>query len=211
MNRKRKNFLAVGPALIFIISLTPFNCFGQSDSSGAPNPPLGDVAKKSKQASAKAKVVVDDDNLNSRKGPIPGIAFEGVDNSDEIIHAIREFRKTHTVPETEEIVRQWYDEFDSLMAGVLDDNSRLVQRKEDRTLTEATGNYYGPDGDYQRAMQRRKTAIAEDREDFRRGRRNGFMMARVQQTFTKVRNDLQTIGLRFEWFKIRNGNGNGSY
>lgn len=36
-------------------------------------------------------------------------------------------------------MRLWYDECDSIMAAALDDNSRLVKRKEDRALTEATG------------------------------------------------------------------------
>ena len=97
------------------------------------------------------------------------------------------------------------------MADVLDDNNRLIKRKEDRVLNEATGSYYGPDGDYERAVRRRNSAIAEDRSDFRRERKNGMMMARIQQTFMRVRNDLQMIGLKYEWFKIRNGNGNGSF
>ena len=113
--------------------------------------------------------------------------------------------------ETEEAMRLWYDEFDALMADVLDDNNRLIKRKEDRVLNEATGSYYGPDGDYERAVRRRNSAIAEDRSDFRRERKNGMMMARIQQTFMRVRNDLQMIGLKYEWFKIRNGNGNGSF
>jgi hypothetical protein len=183
---------------------------GQTADSSAT--PLGEIVKKSKTSPGpKAKAVITDENLKSRRGPIPGIALEGVDNSDEIIRAIREFKKTHTPAETEEAVRMWYDEFDTLMADTLDDNSRLIKRKEDRNLTEATGGYYGPDGDYYRAMQRRNSEIAQDRADFRRGRKNGFMMARIQQTFMKVRNDLQSINLKYEWFKIRNGNGNGSY
>lgn len=37
------------------------------------------------------------------------------------------------------------------------------------------------------------------------------MMARIQQTLTKVRSDLQVSGLKYDWFKVRNGNGNGSF
>jgi hypothetical protein len=208
MEWKRNGLLGFAPALIFVTSL---HALGQTSGSSA-SPPLGDIVKKSKQTVApKSKVVVNDDNLTSQRGPIPGIAFEGVDNSDEIIRAIREFKKSHTSAKTEETVRLWYDECDSIMAAALDDNSRLVKRKEDRALTEATGAYYGPDGDYSRATQRRNSAIAEDREDFRRARKNGLMMARIQQTLTKVRSDLQVSGLKYDWFKVRNGNGNGSY
>lgn len=206
MNSRGKRAFVFGINLFILAILT---ASGQTASSSTP---LGDVVKKNHQAtSPKAKVVVDDDNLHSQRGPIPGMSLEGVDNSDEIIHAIREFKKSHTPAETEEAVRLWYDEFDSLMADTLDDNNRLIKRKEDRALTEATGAYYGPDGDYNKAMQRRNSAILEDRSDFRRERKNGFMIARIQQTFMKVRNDLQMIGLRYDWFKIRNGNGNGSF
>src|SRR5882757_7955243 len=209
MNSKRKCLIAFGFILIFLSSSSSFS---QTGNSSASTPALGDLVKKNKQAGArKAKVVVDDDNLHSQRGPIPAIALDGVDNSDEIIRAIQEFKKINKPAETEEAVRFWYDEFDSLMADALDDNTRLIKRKEDRSLTEATGSYYGRDGDYDKAMQRRNSAISEDREDFRRGRKNGFTIARIQQTFMKVRTGIQIGGLKYDWFKIRNGNGNGSF
>jgi len=209
MNSKRKCLIAFGFILIFLSSSSSFS---QTGNSSASTPALGDLVKKNKQAGArKAKVVVDDDNLHSQRGPIPAIALEGVDNSDEIIRAIQEFRKINKPSETEEALRLWYDEFDSLMADAVDDNTRLIKRKEDRSLTEATGSYYGRDGDYDKAMQRRNSAISEDREDFRRGRKNGFTIARIQQTFMKVRTGIQIGGLKYDWFKIRNGNGNGSF
>jgi len=204
-----KLFFRLSPICFVLLALTAPG-FGQTADTSTPS--LGEVARKSKQSGGpKAKAVVTDENMKSRRGPIPSIALEGVDNSDEIISAIHAFRKTHTPAETEEAVRQWFDEFDSLFATVLDDNSRLIQRKEDRNLTEATGSYYGSDGDYNRAVQRRNSAISQDRDDFRRGRQNGFTIARIQQTFIKVRNDLQAMGLRFDWFKVRNANGNGSF
>jgi hypothetical protein len=207
MNWKRTLPLSLGPVLVFFFASS---AAGQAADSSAPS--LGDVARTSKKAAGpKAKAVVTNENLKSQNGPIPAIAMEDVDNSDEIIRAVRGYRKTHSDAQTEEAVRQWYGEFDSLLASILDDNARLVQRKEDRNLTEATGAYYAPDGDYYKAAQRRNNAIAEDREDFRRRRKNGFMVARIQQTFMKVRFDLQSCNLRYDWFKIRNANGNGSY
>jgi hypothetical protein len=207
MNWKRTPPLSLGLVLVFFF---PSSAAGQAADSSTPS--LGDVARTSKKAGGpKAKALVTNENLKSQSAAIPAIAMEDVDNSDEIIRAIRGYRKTHSDVQTEEAVRQWYDEFDSLMASILDDNARLIQRKEDRNLTEATGAYYGPDGDYYKAVQRRNSAIAEDREDFRRRRKNGFTVARIQQTFMRVRSDLQSCNLRYDWFKIRNANGNGSY
>ena len=208
MNCKRECLIAFGLILIFLNSSSSFS---QTGNSSASSPALGDVVKNKQAGGRKAKVVVNDENLNSQRGPIPAIALEGVDNSDDIVRAIQEFRKINKPAETEEAVRLWYDEFDSLMSDALDDNIRLIKRKEDRSLTEATGSYYGRDGDYDKAMQRRNSAIGEDREDFRRSRKNGFTIARIQQTFMKVRSGLQASGLKYEWFKIRNGNGNGSF
>ena len=148
--------------------------------------------------------------MAAQGGPIPGIALDGVDNSDEIIRTIREFKKTHSPADTEEAVRLWYDESDAILLKALDDNSRLIVRKEDRNLAEATGEYASR-VDYAGAVARRNSEIREDRNDFRSYRRNGFLIGRVQQVFMKVRNDMQSSNLRYDWFKIRNANGNGSF
>jgi hypothetical protein len=199
---------------ILALALTCFlvpSGFTQTGDSGTATPSLGDIAKQNKKASGlKAKTVITDETLKAHAGPIPGIALEGVDNSDEIMRAIREFRKTHSPTETEAAVRLWYDESDAILAKALDDNARLVVRKEDRNLANATGEYANR-VDYSQAMERRNSEIREDRNDFRSYRRNGFLIGRVQQSFIKIRNDLQSGGLRYDWFKIRNANGNGSF
>ena len=63
--------------------------FGQNaEESGAP--PLGDVAKKNRAGSkVKAKRVLTDDDLSARSNPIPVIALEGAENTDNILDAIR--------------------------------------------------------------------------------------------------------------------------
>jgi hypothetical protein len=207
MNRSTTGFLVAA----LVLTSAAERAFGQASDAGGTTPSLGEVAKKSKGAAgSKAKVVIDDDNLKRLRGPIPAIAFEGVDNSDDIIKAVRDCRKSHTAAETEEAVRGWYDEFDSELAHALEDNARLVVRKEDRRLREITRDYYD-DGDYSKAQQRRDDEIRSDRDDFRRSRDNGFTIARIQQTFIKVRSDLQKDNLRYAWFKIRNANGVGSF
>lgn len=200
-------FLVSGLAFTF---LCLSQMYSQTPNSGSSSPPLGDVVKKAKQnAGPKAKTVINEETLKPQD-PIPAIAFADIDNSDDIIKAIHEFKKNHSPSETEETVRQWYDESDSIFLKALDDNARLIVRKEDRTLADVTGEYNRA-GDYSRAVERRNGAIREDRNDFRSYRSNGFRIARIQQTLMKVRNDLQVCGLRYEWFKIRNGNGNGSF
>jgi hypothetical protein len=206
MNWKQALRLSFSPALIYFLVSPLF-----SQTAGNAAPPLGDLVKKSKKAPGpKAKTVITDETLAAQRGPIPGIALDGVDNSDEIIRAIREFKKAHSPAETEEAVRLWYDDSDSILLKALDDNSRLIVRKEDRNLANATGEYASR-MDYEGAMERRNSQIREDRNDFRSYRQNGFLVARVQQVFMKVRTDMQSCNLRYDWFKIRNANGNGSF
>jgi len=208
MKWKLRSLLPLGSVVILLSSWAA----SQTGAGNNSEPPLGDVVKQSRKSSSpKAKTVITDDTLQRQLGPIPGIVFEGVDNSDEIIRAIREYRKNHAPAETEEVVRHWYNEFDTMMARTLDDNARLVARKEDRRLAIATGEYGERVANYSALEERRNGEIRADRDDFRRLRQNGLMMARIQQTFLKVRGDLQRCYLRYEWFKIRNGNGNGSF
>ena len=42
--------------------------------------------------------------------------MEGTDNSDEIIHAIGDFKAKHDDQKTEQAVRDWYDEYDEMLA-----------------------------------------------------------------------------------------------
>jgi len=196
--------------LAFLFSLVQ-PMFGQSSDTDNSTPSLGEIARKNKKStSAKAKSVITDDNMKAQSGPIPGIALDGVDNSSEIIEAIHAFKKGHAPEGLEEAIRLWYDDSDSIFQKALEDNERLRIRKEDRALSQATGEY-ASQMDYRAAMEHRNSEIRQDRNDFRSYQRNGFLIARVQQSMMKVRTDLQIMGLRYEWFKIRNGNGSGSF
>ena len=90
----RKPLLALLLILLFARPL-----FGQTTDNSAT--PLGDVAKKNdvakkdKDASAKAKHVFTDDDMSLRKSPIPSITLQGVENTEEILNAIHDFRASH--------------------------------------------------------------------------------------------------------------------
>src|ERR1700751_2793220 len=76
-------------------------------------PSLADAAKKKSDGKIKAKVVITEENLPVH-GPLPSMSLEGVDNSDEVLRAIDQYRQTHTTLEAEQIVRDWYDEYDTV-------------------------------------------------------------------------------------------------
>lgn len=62
-----------------------------------------------------------DDDLECTAGPLPSLKLDGVENSDELIQAIAEYKQKHTPVPIEEAVRQWYDFYDDqLEAGIRD-------------------------------------------------------------------------------------------
>src|SRR5258708_13872045 len=104
--------------------------FGQNaEESGAP--PLGDVAKKNRAGSkVKAKRVLTDDDLSARSNPIPVIALEGAENTDNILDAIHQYRRVRDAAETERVVREWFDEESEGLSAASEVNSRLSQHTQ---------------------------------------------------------------------------------
>ena len=171
-------------------------------------PSLADAARAAKTPQAKAKVVVDDDNLKSSKSPIPDVYNDAIENADEIVKAIFEFQAKHTPKETEDVVREWWERHDKKMNDALIENKELKERRE-ALARQQLG--YIQSGHYDKYNKLEDAELRGAREDERRVRDNNFMVARIQNTFTQVRNALIRKNLKYEWFKIRCGNNNCSF
>jgi hypothetical protein len=208
-------------ALILLLVLAG-PTFGQtsdgqnSEPSGAPS--LGDVAKKNKDsAKGKAKRVVTDDDVSVRSNPIPVIALQGADNTEGILNAIHEFRKSHDAGETERVVREWFDEQTDVLSSAIEANARLAEHNQMRMEVaqdqSAYSNQYDPDRDYSKVQQKQLIDRRAQRVDARSNRDNWQVIMRIQQTFAKVRNDMFMSHTKsaYDWFKIRNANGVGAY
>jgi hypothetical protein len=189
-----------------------------SEQSGTPS--LGEAAKKNKEASkSKAKRVITDEDLLDRS-PIPVIATTGLDNTDDILNAIHEFRRTHDASETERVVHDWFDGQTEALSAAIDANSRLAQHYQQRMEVNqdesAYGYQYDPDS-YSKMQQKQITDRRAQRVDARNNRDNWQVIMRIQQTFVKVRADMfmahamAQTRMAYDWFKIRNANGLGSY
>ncbi len=191
---------------VFLLVCSSIPLFGQS---------LGDVARENrsnKQASPKSKVVVDEDSASVRPdtSPFPKMAIEGLDNTDEILKAMETYRTHHSAEEFETTVRSWYENYDSMMENALRDQKTAKDHRLDRIR----GMQSGPLDritDYRQYEMRRRQEVRDDDEDRQRIEADGLLTARIQQMFVKVRSSLIGKGLRYEWFKIRFGNNNGSY
>ena len=216
---RRKWLLALVFVLCIMLSMIGL-AFGQSTDEGAPAP-LGDVAKKNKiNSKSKAKRVFTDDDLSVRKNPIPAIALEGVDNTQLVLDTIHEFKTTHDPAETERVVHEWFDEQSEVLSAAIDANNRIAQHNQVKMEAAQDGYGYGNqygnasyDGDYSKIRQRQLSEMWAQRSDARSNRDNWQVVMRIQQTFLRVRCDaIWNRGKApYDWFRIRNANGVGTY
>ncbi|MGA3088914.1 MAG: hypothetical protein ABSD75_09895 [Terriglobales bacterium] len=191
---------------------------GQNNDDGGPPPSLGEVAKKNKDTSrSKAKRVFTDDEVSVRKSPIPAIALEGPDNTQAVLDTIHEFKATHDAAETERVVHEWFDEQSEVLASAIEANNRIAQHNQIK-MEAAQDGYGGPyggvsDGDYNKLRQRQLSEMWAQRSDARSNRDNWQVVSRIQGAFGRVRCDaiLNRGKAPYDWFRIRNANGVGTY
>jgi hypothetical protein len=206
---------------ILTVILIPFagQTFGQSSDDGTPAP-LGDVAKKNKDASkTKAKRVLTDDDLSVHKGPIPMISLLDADNTQDVLEAIHEFKRTHDAAESERVIHAWYDAEADVLSAAIDANNRLAQHNQVKMEAAQDGYGYGnPYGnghevDYSKLRQRQLSEMWAQRSDARSNRDNWQVVMRIQQAFFRVRCDviMNRQKTAYDWFRIRNANGVGTY
>jgi hypothetical protein len=201
--------------LLVLILILPFTgrTFGQNSDDGAP-PPLGDVAKKNKDTSkSKAKRVFSDDDVPVRNSPIPAIALQGVENIEDVLNAIHDFRSKHDAAETERVVHAWFDEQTEVLSAAIDANTKLAQHYQLRMEAAQDRAPVAYDGDYSKVQQSQMTERWSQRVDARSNRDNMQVIMRIQQTFARVRIDaiLNRGKTPYDWFKIRCTNGVGTY
>lgn len=110
-------------------------------------------------------------------------------------------------------MREWYDRYDMMFQKAFDENNAIKSRKQDRQVN--APRYFYPDGDYPATYRQmdeaRRQALLADLQDEKKVQKNGLLQARIQQTLQKVRTGIGADGLKYDWMKIRFGNGNGSW
>ena len=213
-------------APILILSFAGLT-FGQTSDEGT-SQPLGDIAKKNKDTSkdatkTKATRVFTDDDMAVRKSPIPAVALEGTENSQIVLDAIHQFKSTHDPAETERVIHQWYDEQSEVLSDAIDANNRIAQHNQIKMEAAQDGYGYGygygnPYGnghevDYNKMRQRQLSEMWAQRSDARNNRDNWLVIQRIQQAFIRVRCDAiwNRTKMPYDWFRIRNANGVGTY
>ena len=171
---------------------------------------LADVARESKKVKKEqAKIVLNEDAPPTPEHVIPEVFSDGLDNSDVILKAIFDYSATHNAKETEGVIRVWFEKHDAMLVNAIEQTRRIEQRERDRQ-----NGYAARDVEYrtqQEYMEAQRVEIISRRDDLKQKQDNSFLSARIQQTFSKVRSALVGRGIKYDWFKIRCGNGNCSY
>ena len=167
------------------------------------------AAKTSKKPAAHAKRVIDDDDLELHKSPIPRLSLEGAENTAEIVAAVKKYKESHTAQQTELAFRDWFDDTNDALTAAIRESSNLRDLRESNINN--SNDLCQDSGDWEQCQKLRLADARGARSDQNRIRSDGFVTGRIQQAFMKIRNDLMMIGVHYEWFKIQNANGVGSF
>lgn len=171
---------------------------------------LAEIAKDSqKQKTAHAKKLITTEDIDAKHGPLPRLSLGDEDNADEIVQAIGDFHSKHTNEETEQVVHDWYDEYDTMLAAVARENTKITQLRAESSYNGYWGCQDSPS--YETCVWRHRAEMRGSHDDEEEKRGNFFVVGRIQQSFMKIRTGIMRYNLQYPWFKIRNGNGIGSY
>jgi hypothetical protein len=211
--RLQRNFVIVLFCVVAVVAVIP-GAVAQTvpPSTLAPPPPTsssdktvaGAVRDSKAQKSPHAKKVFTDEDMDVSTGPLPRLKMDGIDNTDQIVAEIGEYKKTHTPEQTEQAVHDWYDEYDSQLAAAIRDNlDRGVLMQENQ----ANGyDLCRQGGDYEKCANRQMAEAVGARNDQATMARNNALIHRLQNAFMKIRGGMMQYNLHYPWFKVRTTN-----
>lgn len=155
-------------------------------TSSSDKPVAAAVRDSKAQKTPHAKRVFTNEDMDANIGPLPPLKMDGIDNSDQVIAGIGEYRKKHTPEQIEQAVRDWYDEYDSQLAAAIQDNqNRSVLMQENQ----ANGyDLCRQGGDYEKCANRQMAEAVGARNDQTVIARNNALIHRLQNAFMKIRN-----------------------
>jgi hypothetical protein len=130
--------------------------------------------------------------------------MDGAENADEVVAAISKYKTTHTPEQIEQAVHTWYDRYDEMLAAAIQENQEMTSL---RNANVSNGYELCQQGqDYEHCRNRQMAEQRGARSDQIEMTKNNSLITRIQHSFAKVRNGLQTNNLHYDWFKIRTTN-----
>ena len=106
----------------------------QASSNSGSAPADNSIAAAAREAKAQkaghAKKVFTDEDMEAAAGPLPKLRMEGPENGDEVVAAIAKYKLSHTPEQTEQAVHIWYDRYDEMLAGAIQENLDIKALRE---------------------------------------------------------------------------------
>jgi hypothetical protein len=190
---------------VFTILIAP--CAPAQTATDQPKS-LAEIARDSrKEKKDPAKIILSNETEQEHKPQIPDVFSGGMDNVDEILKAIADYRCTHSLEETEAVVRIWYEKHDALLADAIEQNRRIEQRERDRQLGSAMSDSHPRT--MQEFKEKQQVEMISRREDLMHKQENSLLSTRIEQAFRRTRTLMKSkYSMNIEWFKIRCGKAN---
>jgi len=165
------------------------------------------AANEAKARKTKAAKVFTDEDMEVHKSPVPIMNLEGDENTADIVAAIQKYKENRQPEDTEQVVHDWYDEYDATLASNAREAGQYRSLRETNTL-----NGYDlcqQSSDYEHCEKRRLSELRGQRMDAAKIRQDMEKVGRIQQGLMKVQRGLTSLHLNCSWFKLRNGKGVG--
>jgi hypothetical protein len=188
-------------AQIIVLVLGSFAAVFAQTAASQPES-LGDAARalKSENKSKPAAAFSNDSEL-LRKPLIPDVTAIGLDNVDEIMKSIDDYRSSHNLEETEAAVHDWYSRQVSLLTNAIQENQRIERRDHQEARGSNTSDVRPNNHDEYVNLRHieRDSRKAEQRQI----KLNRRLIIRIQQDFTQIRPQMQDkYGMKVDWFTI---------
>ena len=199
-------------ALLFGLLTATYALPAPQDSSSMgdgqkPVKSLGEIAREArKNKPAQAKTVITDENLDVKRGPLPKLNLEGPENFDAIVQAIGDYKAKHSPQETEQVLHDWYREYDSMLATMFRENLELQTLRDSNTYYSNESCSQGVN--YKKCMERQRAEALGTRQDRSVMKDNWAVTYRVQTGIMRVGEGMSRYNLRYDWWKVRYINSN---
>lgn len=191
---------------VFALALLVSEPAGMIGQTAAPQKSLAEMAAQANTKKAEhARVVMNDDSVQAQKPLIPNVWEGDCDNSDAIVAAISDYRRSHSKAETEELMHAWYDKHASMLDHAADENRRIQHgRDNSRSMSPYDYAYMRP-GDYRQYYESQLAASRSAYDDQWRYAQNYQTVYRTETVFARVKTSVRRMGMDFDWFKLHCG------
>lgn len=195
-----------GALVIAALFLPAASAQTQTQSSTPPKSLAEMAASANTKKTEHAQVVLNDETVAAQKPLIPNVWENDCDNTDAIMAAITDYRRSHTRNETEDVIHNWYDRHAELLDHAAEENRRIQRGRQEQYYGYPSYEYGNmKPGDYRQYYEAQQAASRSAYDDQWRYNQNYQLIYHTETVFQKVKYGIRRMGMDFDWFKLRCG------